>query len=285
MSFEFPWEKKRRIDEELKGRKSKSMDIAKELYSLGIDDPQAINQATEHFLKTGEMRLPTTYQTRTQTSPGSVRQEGRTTISELPDTEVEVSPVRLGKRVGMWDEETGEGRELPELQGISELLKFPAKKPQDSAQGYNIFVDASTGEEVRREKNNNGRDSITKVGSGGGSGTKESPQEKAARDTLKAYDSALRSGKTPTFDLESRASQAAKFLKLPTEKVINKPGFWGSIFGKDETSYERPAFVGGEEGVPPAGDSGKGGAEEYLKSIGAKITPANIEWARKRMPK
>jgi hypothetical protein len=264
MSFEFPWEKKRRIEDETKVRRSKSMDIAKELYSLGIDDPQAINQATEHFIRTGEMKLPTTYQTRTQTSPGSVRQEGRTTISELPDTEVEVKPVRLGKKVGIWDEMRGEGREIPELQGVSELLKSPAGGTK--LQGYTIFVDAATGKEVRREKNSNGRDEYVKVGSGaGGGGTKESPQEKAARDTLKAYDAALRSGKAPSADLESRASQAAKFLKLPTEKIVGKRGFWASVMGKEAPSYERPAFVGGEGGEAPTKNEFET-EEEALKS-------------------
>lgn len=227
-------------DEVFGGAKRKRRDEApafiKQLTDMGIQDPQTVNAATDEWVRTGKMRLPTTQETRTQVPSYDP-------MDTLPMTEVDVKPVRLGKRVASQNPD-GSFDEAPELQGVSEFLRAPEKKTD----GMDYFLDPDTQEVVKAVPNgrafNQTKVLTRKPGTGGSGGRApaETPQQKVARQVLAEYDRALKGGKGIDPELGKRASEAAKFLDLPTE-TVNVPGekHW---FSKDtpDSSYERPSF-------------------------------------------
>jgi len=272
-------------------RKKESVELASKLFDMGIQDPSTINRTVEQYIRTGEFKIPTVQEERVTTSEGVGAQVGPTYHSILPDTEVTVKPTTLGKRVGVFDENTMSGMEVPELQGIGQLTTIPKERAGKTG-GFTVFVDKSTGEEIRREPRNDGRMVYQTIGSAAGSGSgPRDPRETAWLDAIKQYHSAARSvdsrgnPKPITPEIEDAAIAASDNLgldwKVVTEKV-KKPGFLGWI-GQTEES-RRIDYAGGRETKPTPQPGSDMVSIETSDGQTLRIPLKNLAAAKKRDP-
>lgn len=220
-------------------RKLNALKISEKLQDLGIDDPAAINKTVDNYVQTGMLVLPTTQESRVNLGDGSVKQKGRTTISDLGTTEVSAQPVRLGKKFGVYNEATGQGTMVPDLQGAGTVHTVDTPKAQRNGMIYAYTADKDGGIQVINARPTDGPDRWVRVDTkpapaagGARGGTGNSIQDRLDLMTIGNYQRNLASGKPISQDLLEQAVQAAQRQGLPVYETQNEqptPGFWGGV--------------------------------------------------------
>lgn len=219
-------------------RRRKTVELSEKLQDLGIDDPATINKTVDNYVQTGMLVLPTTQESRVNMGDGSVRQKGRTTVSDLGTTDVTTVPVKLGKKFGVYNEETGVGGMVPDLQGAGQVVAVKPPNPNRNGMIYANTADKEGGIQVINARPTDGPDRWVRVdtkpakgsGSRGGGGT--SIQDRLDLMTIGNYQRNLASGKPVSQDLLEQAVQAAERQGLPVyEKTVDQPvaGLWGGV--------------------------------------------------------
>src|ERR1051326_8956624 len=99
--------------------------LVNHLVNLGINDPDTVNNVADTYVKTGHFALPTHMS-------GDVPAEGPPTAAgALPTAHMLGAPVHLGKRVALFNEDTGPYSRPGELQGSNvEAIRY---KPSAAA--------------------------------------------------------------------------------------------------------------------------------------------------------
>lgn len=257
-------------------RRDKADDIATKLYAMGIDDPATINMAVQKFVDTGDFQVPSSQQS-------------------FDGDNLAVNPVRLGKRFGVYDEETGKGRVVPELQGATSVIteRAPRVSNKPAEVGMNRLIDYGEDGVPKLIASYPKADRIVKMGRrpARSASTPPSAQEKADLQTLAIYQrsvaSAGQKGEEVSEDIINQGVEAARRLGLPTHEIEQKipiDGLWdwiGQTFG-DDPSTQIVRGVGEGPGTPPANDAARQQAIKTLKDAGYPLTPANIEALLKR---
>ncbi len=220
-------------------RKKNVRELVGEIQALGIDDPAAINKTVDNYVKTGMLVLPTTQESRVNLGDGSVKQKGRTTISDLGTTEVSTQPVRLGKKFGVYNEATGQGTMVPDLEGAGQVVTVKPPNPNSSGMIYAYTADKDGGIQVINARPTDGPDRWVRVDTkpapapgGARGGTGNSIQDRLDLMTIGNYQRNLASGKPISQDLLEQAVQAAQRQGLPVYETQNEqptPGFWGGV--------------------------------------------------------
>lgn len=259
---ELPSVKKRR-------REKEAIELVQKLYGMGVQDPQTINAAANEFIRTGNIKIPTTQEIRTRVPSPDPK-------DTFPMTEVDVRPVKLGNRVGKFDVDTGAFSEVPEAQGVDEIMKM-----------------ASSG-----------------TGTGGRGRGGKSPRQIADEITVRGYESMKRQKDLmgdpapiqEEYTLEYEA--ARKRLGLPpAAKAPAKPasapppppepgileragkvlkGAAGRVVTKMAGGAAAPAANGTANGSEASNGDEKTKAAEWLKANGAPVTEANIQAVLKK---
>lgn len=238
-----------------RNRQEKGLEIATKLQDLGIDDPATINKTVDNYVQTGMLVLPTTQESRVNMGDGSVRQKGRTTISDLGTTEVSTVPIKLGKKFGVYNEETGQGTMVPDLQGAGQVLPVRAPKPNRNGMIYAYTADEEGGIQVINARPTDGPDQWIRVDKKPPKGSGTSIEDRLDLMTIGNYQRALASGKPLSQDLLEQAVQAAQRQGRPVyEETVDQPvaGFWGGvsrILPGGDTGMEQVNTVG--IGNPP----------------------------------
>jgi hypothetical protein len=224
-----------------RNRQEKALDLATKLQDLGIDDPATINKTVDNYVQTGMLVLPTTQESRVNMGDGSVRQKGRTTISDLGTTEVSTQPVRLGKKFGVYNEATGEGTMVPDLQGAATVHAVDTPKAQRNGMIVAYTGDKDRGIQVINAVPTDGPSKWVRVDNkpaagGARGGTRDLIQDRVDMATIATYQrsaaAAAQRGQPVSQEIIDQAVQAAERLGMPThsENVdVPAPGFWNKV--------------------------------------------------------
>lgn len=205
-----------------KRREREQIDLKRQLLDEGFT-PSEVNRVTKTYLDKGLIELPTERPT------GKFKLKSPAGGGEGPAQQVpEMAPIEIPRKRRLWSRDPRTGR----------LTMSNEIGPED------VVKDLDTDED----------------GDGGGRNKPETPQQKAARQTLNQYDAAVKSGKPLSADLERRAADASRFLGLGTRKVpVGKgprnKGLTGKagdiLFGERKQKYaEIPSYTkeGGDDG-------------------------------------
>ncbi len=264
-------------------------DLVRENPDLQRLQPDERNAAKAEYQKTGEIPSLVKKPSQLRIESGGKTETpmaGGGTSVQFPDTNVGFRPLRLGPDPVGFIDKASPGQVIFPAGGDRasrlHIIESKPEKPQATTRFWRVKNDGSM-ELVRSEPRTGATDEdrIIKTEDGpGGQTPKESPQQKAARQTLAIYDQALKTGKGLNPDLEQRAAEAARFLGLPVQKVIQKPGFWADLFGAEPQTFERPAFsddappppapaeYGSQNDIRAAYKSGKITKQEALRLMG-----------------
>src|ERR1051326_1990137 len=118
--------------------------LVNHLVDLGINDPDTVNNVADTYVKTGHFALPTHMS-------GDVPAEGPPTAAgALPTAHMLGAPVHLGKRVALFNEDTGQYSMPGELQGSNvEAIRYkPSAAARTAEPHYLRMIDPGTGEVV-----------------------------------------------------------------------------------------------------------------------------------------
>lgn len=165
--------------------------------------------------------------------------------------------------------------------------------------GEDIFVDAHTGNEIRREPNNSGTNKVIRVGanSGAEASNKGTPAQQAALAYIKDWYKQSREGTADPNDpvLPSMAKAIGLDIsEIPSiDNPTPNPTFLQKVFGiTPETPPPTPGkkfpVYPGKNGISkspqpaqPAQSDNEKRAADFLTQHGQKVTPANIQHAIK----
>jgi len=205
-----------RDEEEKRKRLAQGPSIAAKLMDRGDLEPDEINAIVKIYGETGEFSIPTSR---------DVRAEGPATQSgELPMMQ---EPVRLGKKPKKYFAPGDGGKytqvELPEGAGTDFDAEF-VNSPDTN--GYDIYVNKQTGDEIRREPNGQRGNRTVRVGSTSGSGSgggRDPIQERAALDVLRIGAKMRAEGLEVPPEFAGRELKANSYLGLPNETVELEP--------------------------------------------------------------
>jgi len=209
-----------------------AVSMMEKLAERGLN-PDEINNTVNSFVANGTLAIPSTRQVRAE---GPATEQGY-----LPMIQ---EPVRLGKQPKKYFAPGDGGKytqvELPEGAGTDFDAEF-VKSPD--ANGYDIYVNAQTGEEIRREPNGQRGNRTVRVGASGAG--RSDPELATKRQVHSRYLAAQAKGEIPD-DLQAEMKSAAPGLGIKMEKVTVPPSKFKAFFGAKATTYERPVFSGSQ---------------------------------------
>ncbi len=278
-------------------RKQKAPDILQDLIKNTNLDTNTINDLVKSYVDEGKTRLPNMVQEGTQ-GPLEADQSRETPRNSLRN------PVYTTQEGSTVFQRAPEG--VSEANQIKELNvpRLSTEKPMGSA---TFYTRGQNGYEiVGREPSMSDRwIDVTENGGGVGSRGGESPQSKVDRATIAKVQEAQRQagakGVPVSGELLKQGVESAQRLGLPTYSTPveeDVPGAMGAIqrflpggktgkqMGMEIGLGEPDGQVSRSEPVQPRKQDARNDGmspEQYLKSIKAKITPANIRWAKGKL--
>lgn len=251
-------------------RQQEAAVLAQSLLEKGAE-PDAVNQITQNYIQTGNPTIPTMA---TKTLPPDENSpDGRSTrVPFTLDT----------KKKGLFGFDTSTGQftqeETPE--GMTDFdVKSYASQPKPTApktQGYTIYVNSQDGTEIRREKNNNGKDEVIRIAPPRPSSTPKNPEDALALDTMKKYQAAILRGDEIPDEFMDSVRSAADHLNLDMTEVQKDPGMLDSLINSVSSaapgavSPAKPKFRGTSPRFSPKAGRplSKDKAQEFMQQAG-----------------
>ncbi len=224
----------RREDQQKKQKREEdSQKLFQNLLDQGYQTDVA-QEAAQNLLKTGEVNIPQ-YQTN-KLPPSNLFPEG------IPARGPAIKQDRTA--VYTLDQSTGEMKEHP----LAPDVKKAQIEPIYSNAGQDIYVNAQTGAEIKREPNGTKSNKIIKVGSAGGGGGagKERPDITLAKKELMDIQKDIDAGIPVDPDRMAAAKSAASIVpnvdvgQEPDTVETTQPGMIGKFFGEQPTTVTTP---------------------------------------------